>query len=119
MLLNQLLFLSRMETGNMPVSMQTIEIASFLKKLCVIAQRHSGRNQWSQRLGWRYEGEKREEIIIETNEITAEVSINPEQFQRILDNLVENSRKYAETMPLRMKIELERTKKRSKYLFSR
>ena len=31
MLLNQLLYLSRMETGNMPISMQTIEIGAFLK----------------------------------------------------------------------------------------
>ena len=31
MLLNQLLYLSRMETGNLPISMQTIEIALFWK----------------------------------------------------------------------------------------
>lgn len=110
MLLNQLLFLSRMETGNMPVSMQTIEIASFLKNYAL--SRNATLDATSGRKGSDGDTkEKKEEIIIETNEITAEVSINPEQFQRILDNLVENSRKYAETMPLRMKIELERTKK--------
>ncbi len=110
MLLNQLLFLSRMETGNMPISMQTIEIASFLKNYA-LSRNASLDAACSCECRDGDMKEKKEEIIIETNEITAEVSINPEQFQRILDNLVENSRKYAETTPLRMKIELERTKK--------
>lgn len=110
MLLNQLLFLSRMETGNMPVSMQTIEIASFLENYA-LSRNASLDAVYGCKCPDGDTKEKKEEIIIETNEITAEVSINPEQFQRILDNLVENSRKYAETTPLRMKIELERTKK--------
>lgn len=110
MLLNQLLFLSRMETGNMPVSMQTIEIASFLENYA-LSRNASLDAVYGCKCPDGDTKEKKEEIIIETNEITADVSINPEQFQRILDNLVENSRKYAETTPLRMKIELERTKK--------
>lgn len=97
MLLNQLLYLSRMETGNMPISMRTIEIAAFLENYVKGKQEVIGILQ--------------EEITADTKGITAGVSVDPEQFQRILDNLVENSRKYGETIPLRMKIKLEKTPK--------
>lgn len=97
MLLNQLLYLSRMETGNMPISMQTIEISGFLRNYV------KGKQEVIEIV--------QEEITADTKGITAKVLIDPEQFQRILDNLVENSRKYGETMPLRMKIKLEKTPK--------
>lgn len=97
MLLNQLLYLSRMETGNMPISMQKIEIGDFLKNYVKGKQEVIGSVQ--------------EEITVDTKGITARVLIDPEQFQRILDNLVENSRKYGETTPLKMKIKLEKTPK--------
>lgn len=97
MLLNQLLYLSRMETGNMPLSMQTIEIGGFLRNYV------KGKQEVIENV--------QEEITAETKGITAKVSLDPEQFQRILDNLVENSRKYGETTPLRMKIKLEKTPK--------
>lgn len=97
MLLNQLLYLSRMETGNMPISIQTIEIAAFLKNYVKGKQEVIEIGQ--------------EEITADTKGITAGVSVDPEQFQRILDNLVENSRKYGETTPLQMKIKLEKTPK--------
>ena len=97
MLLNQLLYLSRMETGNMPISMQTIEIGAFLKSYV------RGKQEVIET--------GKEEITADTKEITAGVLIDPEQFQRVLDNLVENSRKYGETIPLRMKIKLEKTPK--------
>lgn len=97
MLLKQLLYLSRMETGNMPISMQTIEIGAFLKNYV------KGKQEMTE--------DVQEEITADTKEITAKVSVDPEQFQRILDNLVENSRKYGETTPLKMKIVLEKTPK--------
>lgn len=97
MLLNQLLYLSRMETGNMPISMQTIEIGTFLENYV------KGKREVIDSL--------QEEITVDTKGITAKVLIDPEQFQRILDNLVENSRKYGETMPLKMKIKLEKAPK--------
>ena len=97
MLLNQLLYLSRMETGNMPISMQTIEIGAFLKSYV------RGKQEVIET--------GKEEITADTKEITAGVLIDAEQFQRVLDNLVENSRKYSETIPLRMKIKLEKTPK--------
>lgn len=97
MLLNQLLYLSRMETGNMPISMQTIEIGAFLKSYV------RGKQEVIET--------GKEEITADTKKITARVLIDPEQLQRVLDNLVENSRKYSETIPLRMKIKLEKTPK--------
>ncbi len=97
LLLNQLLYLSRMETGNMPISMQTIEISSFLENY-VRAKREVIEID-------------REEISVDTRGIEAKVSVDPEQFQRILDNLLENSRKYAEVRPLRMEMTLEKTQK--------
>lgn len=95
MLLNQLLYLSRMETGNMPIFMQNIEIASFLKNYVKAKREVMDSGQ--------------EEIDLDTKGITAEIFVDSEQFQRILDNLLENSRKYGETMPLRVKIKLSKT----------
>lgn len=95
MLLSQLLYLSRMETGNLPISMQTIEIASFVTSYV------AGKREMME--------SGQEEISVDTQGITAEVSIDPEQFQRILDNLLENSRKYGETSPLRIEILLKKT----------
>lgn len=81
----------------MPIFMQTIEIAAFLKNYV------KGKQEVIETL--------QEEITVDTKGITAGVSVDPEQFQRILDNLVENSRKYGETIPLRMKIKLEKIPK--------
>lgn len=84
-LLTQLLYLSRMETGNMRFSIQTVMIASFLEE---------------------YAGSK-DGITIDTGGIAAQVHIDPVQFHRILDNLLENSRKYAQTEPLEVSIRLQ------------
>lgn len=97
MLLNQLFYLSGMETGNMPISMQTIEVAAFLKNYV------KGKREVME--------SGQEEITVDTKGITAEISVDPEQLQRILDNLLENSRKYAEMTPLRIEILLEKTPK--------
>lgn len=84
-LLTQLLYLSRMETGNMRFSIQTVMIASFLEE---------------------YAGSK-DGITIDTEGIAAQVHIDPVHFHRILDNLLENSRKYAQTEPLEVSIRLQ------------
>lgn len=36
---------------------------------------------------------------------------DPQQLQRVFDNLLENSRKYAETVPLKIKLALSMTEK--------
>ena len=101
MLLNQLFYLSKVETGNMPVSMQRIELCSFLHQYVKAKRELSDPAQ--------------ERIVFDTEELAAEVEIDPEQFQRILDNLLENSRKYAEQTPLCMALSL-RTEDGTVYL---
>lgn len=95
LLLNQLFYLSKIETGNMPITLRKIEISSFIKNYVQAKQ-------------GLMETEK-EELVEETKEITAEVAVDPEQLQRIFDNLLENSRKYGEKVPLKMKIGLRKT----------
>ena len=95
LLLNQLFYLSKIETGNMPITLRKIEISSFIKNYVQAKQ------------GLMETG--KEELVEETKEITAEVAVDPEQLQRIFDNLLENSRKYGEKVPLKMKIDLRKT----------
>ena len=94
LLLNQLFYLSKIETGNMPITLRKIEISSFIKNYVQAKQ------------GLMETG--KEELVEETKEITAEVAVDPEQLQRIFDNLLENSRKYGEKVPLKMKIDLRK-----------
>lgn len=95
MLLNQLFYLSKIETGNMPISMKKIEISEFLQNYGKAKQ--------------EYFGNDCKVINIDTQEMHEEVLIDPEQFQRILDNLVENSRKYAQKEPLVIDMNLYKT----------
>lgn len=96
-LLNQLFYLSRMETGGIPLSVQTIEISEFIRN-------YTGSKQEL------LDGDK-ETLTADTGTLTAKVSVDPEQLQRVLDNLMENSRKYAEKTPLRMQVSLSRAPK--------
>ncbi len=95
LLLNQLFYLSKMETGNMPLSLQNIEISTFLHNYAKAKQ--------------EFVGSEKEHIKIDTQGIIAEVSVDLEQFQRILDNLLENSRKYGGKVPLMIEIALHKT----------
>ncbi len=95
LLLKQLFYLSKMETGNMPIHLQKIEISSFLN--------HYVKSKQS------FMDCEKEEIKLDTQDIKAELTIDPEQFQRVLDNLLENSCKYAEKSPLIIDITLKKT----------
>ncbi|MDO5426156.1 MAG: HAMP domain-containing sensor histidine kinase [Eubacteriales bacterium] len=97
LLLNQLFYLSKMETGNMPISLHEIEISIFLQNYAKAKQ--------------EYMESEKEQIKVDTRGITAKVSVDPEQFQRILDNLLENSRKYGGKIPLMIEISLRKTPK--------
>ena len=95
-LLNQLFYLSKLETGNMPLTIQDVDIGTFIQD---------------------YVDAKKQQIINEHIEITAEienvqslVQADPEQLWRILDNLVENSRKYADVPLLKINIKLSAIK---------
>lgn len=92
-LLNQLFYLSKMETGKIPVFMENIEISDFLRSYVQAKKDESGEDQ---------------EIINICTEEAGVISADPEQLQRILDNLLENSRKYADRSPLRIDLHLYR-----------
>lgn len=89
-LLNQLFYLSKLETGNMPLHMETINLST-----------------------WMAEYLRGKEMILDADELSFQqsipenpviVSMDPEALQRILDNLIENSQKYSEASPLRMDV---------------
>ena len=92
-LLNQLFYLSRLETGNMPLNIREINLTDFLA---------------------RYVNGKQEVLDTKEAEIRAVLQerkyftrIDPEQMQRILDNIVENSVKYSEKSPVHVDISLK------------
>lgn len=96
-LLTQLLELSKLETGNIPLHLQQTEPSAWLSA---------------------YIEEKREQLAEEPIEWTQDltqstgtVHIDREQFRRILDNLLENSRKYAEVQPIHIRISGKETDK--------
>lgn len=92
LLLNQLFYISKLETGNMPIDFRTIEISDFIRNY-VKGKRELPENE-------------QVEITADVKEVTGLVSVDPEQLQRIFDNLLENSRKYGGVTPLRIKISL-------------
>lgn len=92
-LLNQLFYLSKLESGSLPVTCRPLAISEFL---C------------------HYIRKKQELFINEPIELSAETGAvrgfaqaDMEQLERIFDNLVENSRKYAEADLLRIHITLK------------
>ena len=96
LLLNQLFYLSKLETGNMPFDFKTIDICEFI------------RNYVKQKQELLENGQ--EEITADIKGGAGYVSADSEQLQRIFDNLLENSRKYGKVKPLKIKISLERNK---------
>lgn len=96
-LLKQLFYFSKMETGNMPLECKEIAIAEFLQNYVEEKQETMDREQ--------------ENIVLNDNGIRAEIVADTEQLRRILDNLLENSKKYGEKSPLEIEIVLGRTKK--------
>lgn len=90
-LINQLLYVSRMESGNLSVSMQNIEVTSFLHHYVDLREK-------------TLEPEK-EAIQIKEMDTNLCLFADPALLTRILDNLLENSRKYAETNHLQITIE--------------
>ncbi len=94
-LLNQLFYVSKLETGNMPLRLQETDLSAWISK---------------------YLDGKQSMLTGEGVAFTADIApgamavmIDPEQFQRIFDNLVENSRKYADVSPVRIHVALQET----------
>lgn len=96
-LLNQLFYVSKLETGNMPLHLQSINLFSwisrYLKGKCTMLDEE--------------EVEFREEL----EEVSKNAVIDPEQFQRIFDNLLENSRKYGNIKPIQITLSLNEREK--------
>lgn len=91
-LLNQLFYMSRLETGNLPLDFKLISISDLIENYVRSKQDF-------------YLNEEIE-VSGDTNGVTGMVNIDPEQFLRIFDNLLENSRKYSEAEHLKVKISL-------------
>lgn len=96
-LLSQLLHVSKLETGNMPLHLQKTNLFSWITK---------------------YLEGKREMLAGEQVEFTKELErvsqtalVDREQLWRIFDNLLENSRKYGEIKPTQINIMLKQTEK--------
>lgn len=103
-LLNQLFYISKLETGNMPLNLHIIELSTFINGYV------KGKQELLQN--------EQTEVTADTGGITGYVSADAEQLWRIFDNLLENSRKYGGVTPLRVRITLERTEKGLSICFS-
>lgn len=103
-LLNQLFYLSKLETGNMPIDLLTIEISDFITNYVKGKQELFTNEEL--------------EIVADVKGVTGMITVDPEQLSRIFDNLLENSRKYAETKPLKIKISLDQIKEKVQICFS-
>ncbi len=79
----------------MPLSVQKIEIADFIRNYV------NGKQELLDK--------EKEQMQAETGDIHLDVDADPEQLQRIFDNLLENSRKYAERDVLKTELSLKRT----------
>ena len=109
-LLNQLFYVSKMETGNMPLHLCTFNLKEFLhsyvngKRELFEQEQQDGR----QKEGENHQTNRETELLLELPEAgDCMIEADPEQMQRILDNLIENSRKYSEADALKIKIHLE------------
>lgn len=104
LLLNQLFYVSKLETGNMPINLQMVEISEFIKNYV------KGKQELLEN--------ERIEVTAVTKGITGNLRVDPEQLCRIFDNLLENSRKYGEKENLKIKITLDQTGEALQICFS-
>lgn len=92
-LLDQLFYFSKIETGNMPVHLQRINWSEYMKE-------YMEKRKTLDTANVRY-------YFHETGE-NIESEIDPREMERILDNLVENSKKYARCEELTISFTLSR-----------
>lgn len=92
-LLNQLFYVSRLETGNMPLEIKKINLTEFIDRYVCGKQ------------GVLNPKDVDIQAILQKRKFF--VMADPEQLQRILDNLIQNSLKYSEASPVHMAISLK------------
>lgn len=105
-LLSKLFYFSRLETGNMPFFRQKTEMVQFLQRYVTERQRELEM--------------KDVEILFEGNGLKESYcSVDKEQFERVCNNLVENSMKYnGREEGLCIRIELEHKEEKLQITFS-
>ena len=96
-LLNQLFYVSKLETGNMPLHLQSINLFSWISRYL------KGKRTMLD--------EEEVEFKEELEEVSKSAMIDPEQFQRIFDNLLENSQKYGNIKPIQIALSLKEREK--------
>lgn len=90
-LLTELFFFSKMETGGIPVNMTTIDLGEYLKNFFQAKREQPDTSDI--------------DFSLELPEDTEAVAqCDPEALQRILDNVLNNSRKYAGASPFRFRV---------------
>ena len=94
-LLERLFYVSKLETGNMPLNLVSIDLPAFIDSYV------KGKQEYLEEA----------EITADIGTVTGYARADAEQLQRIFDNLVENSKKYAEAAPLKMKLTLSHSEK--------
>lgn len=92
-LLERLFYVSKLETGNMPLNLVSIDLAAFIHSYV------KGKQEYLEDA----------ELTADTGAVTGYARADAEQLQRIFDNLLENSKKYGEAEPLKMKLALNRS----------
>ena len=95
-LLNQLFFISKLDTGNMPQHLEKVNLSSWLEEYI-----EDKRKQYDVK-----EITFKEDI----DDVREMALIDVSQFNRIFDNLIENSIKYAGITPIPIHITLKETK---------
>ncbi|MGN1389811.1 MAG: ATP-binding protein, partial [Bulleidia sp.] len=91
-LLQELFYFSKLETGGVPVSMHEIDLTDYVRSYFNALKEQPG----YQNIVF--------ELNLPENSLPA-VKADPEALQRILDNVVNNSRKYAKSDPLSFYVE--------------
>ena len=95
-LLQKLFDFSRMESGQMPFHMVEADLIEFTASY--VARQEERQRDGQVEFTLRVEPER-----------TPEILMDPDQIQRIFDNLLENSRKYSETCPVKIEICVSQT----------
>ena len=103
-LLKQLFFFSAMETGKLPLQLADFSLNHYVKKYICEKQADIGLSDIH--------------FSVYPSEKDLTISADPEQLQRILDNLLENSLKYAGIPDLHISIKVYREKRRAMLQFS-